>query len=128
MSKKILIVEDEKDIASAFKKQLSLIAKYEVEIADGGQKALDMLKESQYDLILLDLAMPHVDGISVLQYLKDDKEKKDQEYHHAPVIILTNVTSDETQEEVNEFEIADYIVKSDVDYKSLIEKVQKAMS
>ncbi len=124
MSKKILLVEDEKDISSAFKKQLSLIGGYEVDIANGGKEALEKLSKNKYGLVLLDLAMPHIDGITVLERLKIDSEKKEPNYCNPPIIILTNVTSEETQKELEEFEIKDYIIKSSIRNKELLEKVK----
>lgn len=122
---RILIVEDEKDIANAFEKQLTMIGGFEVEIAEGGDVALEKMKETQFDLVLLDLSMRHVDGITVLQRLHEDKGKKESEYKHAPVAVLTNVTSEETKAEVEQYGVADFIVKSDIRSDGLIEKVKK---
>lgn len=117
--KKILIVEDESGIANAFKKQLTMIGGFEVEIANDGQKALDLLEKSKYDVLLLDLVMPDVDGIDVLKELNTDADK----YNSVPVIVLTNVTSSETREEVSQYGVRDYIVKTDIDPDKLIEKI-----
>jgi CheY-like chemotaxis protein len=111
MNKKILIVEDANDIAQAFKKQLDLQGGYDVEIAVGGKQGLEMMAGTQYDLILLDLIMPEIDGIEVLRRLKEDPAQ----YKKAPVIVLTNVTNEETKSEVEAFGISKFIVKTDTD-------------
>ncbi|MBD3329410.1 response regulator [Candidatus Dojkabacteria bacterium] len=117
---KILIVEDESGIAQAFRKQLTLIGGFEVEIAGGGKEALEKLaNKGVYDLVLLDLVMPEVDGLAVLRELGADKGK----YGEVPVIILTNVTSDVTMQEALKLGAKEYIVKTDVDPDALITKI-----
>jgi DNA-binding response OmpR family regulator len=127
MGKKVLIVEDEEGIANAFKKQLELIGGFEVEIAPGGNQALGFLAKTQVDVILLDLVMPEVDGVSVLSALKEDQESCANKYNQAPVIILTNVTSEETKSETQKFGIKDYIVKTDVQPDVLIDKINAVL-
>ncbi len=133
MSEKVLIVEDEEGIANAFKKQLELIGGFEVSIAPGGNQALEFLSENQVDVILLDLVMPEMDGVSVLRALQEDKDREcktdsaTNKYNHAPVIILTNVTSEETKAETQKFGIKDYIVKTDVQPDVLIDKIKAVL-
>lgn len=121
---KILIVEDEMGIANVFKKQLELIGGFSVSHADGGQKALDMLKENQYDLILLDLVMPEVDGIAVMKELYENSKQ----YKTAPIIVLTNVTSEITERNVAKYGVKEYIVKTDVEPDVLIKKIREVIA
>jgi DNA-binding response OmpR family regulator len=91
--KKILVVEDD----LALNKALSTILRksgFDVLNAENGQVGLDMALKENPDLILLDLLMPIMDGISMLQELRKDTVGKT-----IPVFILTN--SDDT-EKVNE--------------------------
>lgn len=119
---KVLIVEDEEGIAQAFKKQLTLLGGFDVVWAEGGKRALELLSsEDDFDLILLDLVMPEVDGLAVLRELNADSSK----YGVVPVIILTNVTSDVTMKEALKLGAKEYIVKTDVDPDSLIEKINE---
>lgn len=81
--KKILIVDDEPNIVMAleytFKKN-----NYEVFIARDGQEALDILKNSFPDLIILDIMMPMVDGYATLEQIRKDDHLK-----HTKVIFLS---------------------------------------
>lgn len=121
MSKKILIIEDEQSIAEVFRDQLTLGGGFEVEIAIGGQAGLDSLAKGKYDLILLDLVMQPIDGLEVLKTIKEDAEK----YGQPSVIALTNVTSPEAKEEAKEYGIKDYVVKTEIGAKELIDLVNR---
>ena len=77
----ILVVDDEKDICEYFSHSLEKKG-YQVEIATNGPKALKLVKEKDPVLILLDLEMPGMDGIEVLEELK-------KMGNTAPVIVLS---------------------------------------
>lgn len=77
---KILVVDDEDRIRRLLKMYLER-EHYIVEEAENGEIALQLAKEQDYDLILLDLMMPGMDGIEVLQQLRKEKA--------TPVAILT---------------------------------------
>ena len=64
MSKRILIVEDEESIADLEKDYLEL-SDFEVEVANDGQTGLDRGMEDDFDLIILDLMLPGVDGFEI---------------------------------------------------------------
>ena len=116
MNKRILIIDDVRDIAEAFKKQLDLCGGYDSDIASGGAEALEMASASHYDLLLLDLVMPDVDGIEVLNAIKADPEK----YGHVPVIALTNVTAEDTRKEVEGLGADGYVVKTDAEIETVV--------
>jgi two-component system alkaline phosphatase synthesis response regulator PhoP len=115
--KRILIVEDEQDIANVFKKQLQMIAGFDVTIIDDGENALDSIENEHFDLILLDLIMTNIDGLEFLQKLKQSEHKQ------IPVIILTNVSSDEARAKAKELGAQDFVVKTDVQPQQLIDKI-----
>ncbi len=69
--KKILIVEDEVSIAELERDYLE-ISGYEVEMAHTGQKGMTMIKNGDYDLIILDLMLPEMDGYSIIKAVRDD--------------------------------------------------------
>ena len=77
---KILIVDDEIGIREIIKEYLDF-ADYEYDEASDGMQAMKMLKQEDFDLVILDIMMPGVDGISVLKELRKD--------HDTPVILLT---------------------------------------
>ena len=84
MSVKILIVDDYEDNRYTLKRRLKRDGYKECDEAENGQIALEMMSQKQYDLILLDLMMPIMDGFEVLEHMK----LKD-EFRHLPVIMIS---------------------------------------
>ncbi len=100
---KILIVDDNpKNIQVA----MNILKGYNVIYAQSGDKALKLTKENDFDLILLDIVMPIMDGYTVCKFLKDDNKTKD-----IPIIFLT--VKDDEKDIVEGFELGavDYLVK-----------------
>ncbi|MDD5194621.1 MAG: response regulator [Candidatus Omnitrophica bacterium] len=67
--KKILIVDDEKDIVELLQTGLKRSG-FEIAVAFDGREALDKINEFKPDLVILDVAMPHKNGLEVLQWIK----------------------------------------------------------
>jgi len=82
-TKRILIVDDEEGIIKAVKMYLEH-HRYEVLTADDGQEGLEKARTEKYDLIVLDLMLPKIDGYKVCGLLK-----KDTRYSKTPVILFT---------------------------------------
>ena len=99
--KKILIVEDEKYMLKLL--SIHLGKEYRVVEAKDGAQALEYLKEQSYDLIILDIMLPYVDGWTICQKVR---EKDD-----TPILMLT--ARQELSDKVKGFEIGadDYLVK-----------------
>lgn len=75
----ILVVEDEKNISTLICMALSQVG-YNCETASDGEIAADMLEKKRYDLILLDVMLPKIDGFELIEYIKD---------YDIPVIFIT---------------------------------------
>ena|SRR2546423_214541 len=84
MSKKVLIVEDDRLIAEIYRQRLSR-AGYVAEVANCGQKAWDRLADFRPDALLVDLMLPHVNGIALIK-----KIRAAAEFKHLPIIVSTN--------------------------------------
>jgi len=78
---KILVVEDEHLIATSLKKGLEQ-ENYIVDVAFDGLKGFDLASSGDYDIILLDLMLPGLDGLSICQKLRSDN-------NHTPILMLT---------------------------------------
>ena len=121
--KKILIVEDEEEvtraISDAFINQEFTILK-----AFDGEQGLSVSLKEHPDLILLDILMPKMDGMIMLQKLREDEWGKT-----APVIILTNVNPNTSSviNSVLQNEPAYYLIKSDVKLEGIVEKVREVL-
>lgn len=83
---RLLVVDDDAANRDVLSRRLERQG-YAVESADSGQKALDMLRDETFDLVLLDIMMPEMDGYEVLQRLKADDR-----LCHMPVIVVSALT------------------------------------
>ena len=81
--KKILIVDDEQDIRDLVKERL-INNNYEISVAASGEEALSKIVSESPDLVLLDIAMPKMDGYSVCQEIRRNSKAKD-----TPVIFFS---------------------------------------
>ena len=98
----ILIVEDEIEIQSILK-ELLLDAGYQVDTASDGLEGITAFRQKTYDLILLDLMLPKIDGYAVCEMIRKESE--------VPVLMITAL--DEEDDQVKGFEVLadDYITK-----------------
>jgi type II secretory ATPase GspE/PulE/Tfp pilus assembly ATPase PilB-like protein/CheY-like chemotaxis protein len=104
---RVLLVDDDHD-ARVLMRTLLETDKFEVEEAEDGYKALDILKEDQeFQLVVLDLSMPGLDGRQVLQQIRGATETQS-----LPVLIRTATGSDVIEAEVLEAGADDYVDKS----------------
>jgi DNA-binding response OmpR family regulator len=87
MKNKILIVEDDHDIATALRDRLEMLG-FEIETAYDGVSALERLEETQPDLMLLDLHLPRLSGFEVLEHMAARRTQASSPYD-VPVIIMT---------------------------------------
>lgn len=79
--KKILVIDDEENIRMLYQEELGDEG-YEVAVASDGTEALDILSDSPFDLVTLDIRMPGVDGITMVKKVKEI-------YQNIPVILVT---------------------------------------
>ena len=100
---RILVAEDDRPVASFLKKGLEA-EHYAVDIVPDGQEALYMAEEYDYDLLLLDLVLPKMDGLQVLQQIRNRKKT-------LPVLVLTGRTRVEDRVKGLDLGADDYMVK-----------------
>ena len=105
--KKILVAEDNKINFFVVNKFLTGWG-IKVTHAENGQFALDKLKENEFDLILMDLQMPVMDGIEASKIIRNSE---DQHTSSIPIIALTAAMISENQEKFTDLLINDYILK-----------------
>ncbi|HEY3874139.1 MAG TPA: response regulator, partial [Candidatus Kapabacteria bacterium] len=84
---RVLVVDDEKNIRMTIQHSL-LAADYEVETASDGAEGLDKFRNSTYDLVLMDLRMPQMNGIEML------REIREHDKHTAAIVITAYLTID----------------------------------
>ena len=120
--KKIFVVDDEKDIREIIADKLKKL-NFEVDLASNGKDALASIKINPPDLILLDVAMPIMDGYETCRKLKEDKATE-----HIPVIFLTGKDLDlqGVLKRSREFGAAGYISKPST-FEELLGKIKEVL-
>lgn len=117
--KKILLIEDDQAISMMYKGKLESNG-YLVLTAVNGADGLELAKKEGLDLIMLDIILPQLDGFSVLAELKKDSKTKG-----IPVIMLTNLGTDEDRAKGEKMGAVDYIVKANMTPAQISEKIKK---
>ena len=118
---KILLVEDEEILREAFSFILSTLP-YEADTAANGKIALEKCKESTYDLILLDLMMPVMNGVEFL-----DTFTKTNQTSTTKIIVMSNLSSSQLLEQALEYNIHRSVLKSDVSPAHLITLINEEL-
>ncbi len=122
MSKILLIVEDDPLMSRMYQKIFSF-EKYEVVTASNGEEGLDKVRELKPTVVLLDVMMPKMNGLQVLEKIKSDPDIK-----HIPVIMLTNLAGEKDAETALLKGAVKYIVKSEHDPKQVVSMVKEIIA
>jgi len=113
----VLVVDDDLDITPALKRALEN-AGFQVEVAYSGPQALEQLRQQISDLIVLDILMPHMDGIAVCQHVRSHPSLRD-----LPILFLTGKGSMESKAVAFEAGGDDYLTKP-FDVEELVLRVR----
>ena len=118
--KRILIVEDEKPLARALGLKLENSGFTVVSVYNGND-AVEILKKEKFDVMILDLIMPLMDGFAVLKELKDLKIK-------LPIIAASNLAQKEDVERAKTLGANYYFVKSNTSLAQIIDYIKKILA
>lgn len=119
---KILLVEDDPLISRMYQKIFDF-EKYEVTLASDGEEALTKVREVKPTLILLDVMMPKMNGLEVLDRIKSDPNTKS-----IPVVMLTNLAGEKDAETALAKGAVKYIIKSEYDPKQISDMVKEILA
>ncbi|MBT3293432.1 response regulator [Candidatus Peregrinibacteria bacterium] len=117
--KKILIIEDEQPLSHALHLKFTNDGN-EVSIAKNGEEGLQMATSNKFDVILLDLIMPKMDGFTFLERLNEKKVK-------TPVVILSNLGQEEDRKRAEEMGVSGYYVKSNTPITEILKTVSSLL-
>lgn len=122
MSKVLLIVEDDPLMARMYQK-IFKFEKYDVDTAENGEEGLDKARKIKPTVILLDIMMPKMNGLQVLEKLKLDPDTK-----KIPVVMLTNLAGEKDAENALMKGAVKYIVKSEYEPKQVVTMVKQIIA
>ena len=121
MSKNILVIDDDVMITKSLQKLLKK-ERYTVTIVDNGKNALDTVRAGDFDLLICDIRMPHMDGIETIEAIR--KERQAQKKRPIKEIIITGYADEEKYKSAVNLKVADYIYKP-FDIKDLLDAVKR---
>jgi two-component system response regulator MtrA len=121
MKKKVMVVDDDPSLGEMYRKIFSDEG-YDVTWVQDGEKALATILEVKPDLLLLDIMMPKIQGLDVLDIIKATPST-DQ----TKIIVLTALSDDDVITKAKKFGAVDVIVKSQVEMEQVVAKVKAAL-
>lgn len=116
---KVLIVEDDQFIREMY---ALVLRKHDFEVTEAPDGAAGLVHATKggYDVILLDLMMPQMDGLTFLKELKKKGPKKP----NGPIIVMSNLAYGKASEEAKALGAADFLVKADLEPKEVLQAVE----
>lgn len=121
-TKKICIVEDEPTIREIYQIELEKNG-YEVRVASDGKDGLELIKKEKPDVALIDIMMPNINGIELMEMLKKDKELS-----KIPIVVLTNLSDEETTRKAGELESRFFLNKTLFNPNEVVRIVREVLS
>jgi two-component system, OmpR family, response regulator VicR len=117
--KKILIIEDEAVLLGLFADKFTKEG-FETLQAETAEKGIKLALKNKPDLILLDILLPKMDGLTMLKMLRKNSWGK-----NVPVIISSNATDQQKVSEAMKLNVYDYIIKTDLVLNDLVKQVKE---
>jgi two-component system cell cycle response regulator len=119
---RILVVDDNRDVCKSLTRILKHLG-YDAHFAASGPEALTLVREHAPDLIILDVMMPGMDGLEVLQHLKNDPQTS-----ALPVVMFSAITDDQFRGRAMRGGAVDYWVKASVNFDELGTRLNKLLN
>jgi len=119
--KNILLIEDDPFLIDIYTTKLKGSG-FLVEVASQGEEAVSKVKEKPFDLVLLDIVLPKIDGWEILRQIKAESKLKDLK-----VIILSNLSQKEEVEKGMNLGADKYLIKAHYTPSEVVEEIKKVL-
>lgn len=117
----VLMIEDNKDIAIIYKGEFEF-NKFDVTLAATGKDGMAKAQENKYDVILLDIMLPDMDGLDILERIRKEGVNKE-----TVIFIISNVDVPIAIEKAYKLGIAGYLIKSQLLPPQIVQEVKNAL-
>lgn len=117
---KVLLVDDDSDTVLIYQEFLT-DAGYKVDVARNGQEGVGKIYAGGYDLILLDIMMPKIDGITILKKVKEDPPK----VYNGPIIVLSALDQDYIVKTALNLGAKGYLAKANFSPEQALDKINE---
>lgn len=118
---RILLVEDDTFLIKMYKDKFT-IEGFDVLVAEDGEAGLKLATEEKVALVILDLMIPKLSGIELLERLRETGQG-----NNLPVIILTNLTEKASQQKAQQLGVSEFLIKADLTPGQLVDRVKKTL-
>lgn len=118
---KIAIIEDDPVISQMYRMKFEADG-FDVQLANNGERGVDMVESFTPDIVLMDLQMPEMGGEEALTIIRKSTWGKT-----IPVIILTNLGEEEAPKSIRSLGIHSYIVKAELTPRQVVQRVKEAL-
>jgi CheY-like chemotaxis protein len=115
--KRVLLAEDEKSLSKAMQLKLTH-GGFEVVAVANGEEVLAALEKGEFNLIVMDLIMPKMDGFATLQALKDKGNT-------TPIVVTSNLGQEEDIKRAKSLGAIEYLVKSNTPIAEIVQQVER---
>lgn len=123
MAQKILVVEDDQFLRELYDELLKEEG-YEITLAEDGEKGLAQIQKGGFDLILLDIMLPKIDGLEILRRVKNKPPDK----QNGSTVLLTNLGQDSIIKEGFSLGASGYLIKSAMNPDQVLSEVKVFLS
>jgi len=123
--KKILLVEDDQFLIDIYTTKLK-DSGFSVEVAKEGESALRKLNEEKFDLLLLDIVLPQIDGWEILEKIKNEKLKT-KNFENLKIVILSNLGQKEEVERGLKLGATKYLIKAHYTPSEVVEEIKEIL-
>jgi len=123
--KKILLVEDDPFLIDIYTRKLKK-AGLEIMVAENGDEALKLLQQETFDLMVLDIVLPKIDGWTILREIKELKQKN-RDLEGLKIIILSNLDQKEEVEKGLKLGASKYLIKAHYTPSQVVEEIKKIL-
>ena len=123
--KKILLVEDDPFLIDIYTRKLKK-AGFGIVVAENGEEALKLLQQKVFDLVVLDIVLPQVDGWTILREIKELKQKN-KSLENLKIIILSNLSQKEEVEKGLKLGASKYLIKAHYTPSQVVEEIKKIL-
>ena len=121
--KQILLIEDDPFLIDIYTTKLKE-GGFSVEVATGGEEGLRKLRERSFDLLVLDIVLPRIDGWKVLEEIKN-QGLKDKDPKDLKIIVLSNLGQKEEVEKGLKLGATKYLIKAHYTPSEVVEEIRK---
>ena len=122
MAQKIMIVDDDPSLGDLYQNVFKTEG-YDVVWVSDGENALARILEEKPDLILLDIMMPKIQGLDVLDIVKATPQTE-----KTKIVVMSALSDEEIVNKAKEYGAVDFLVKSKVDMETVVKRVKEILA